>query len=65
MKVLREDQVMGYYLADELADAVNWILGPGWMTKFYPASEPSTATGVSPLFNPMTTATRWAMSYPH
>jgi hypothetical protein len=29
--------VMGYYLADDLTDAVNWILGPGWLTKFYPS----------------------------
>jgi D-glycero-D-manno-heptose 1,7-bisphosphate phosphatase len=36
MLLLRQNNVMGYYLADDLSDAVNWILGPGWMTKFYP-----------------------------
>jgi len=35
MSVLRQSKVMGYYLAEDLADAVNWILGPGWMTRFY------------------------------
>jgi D-glycero-D-manno-heptose 1,7-bisphosphate phosphatase len=36
MTLLRQNYVMGYYLADDLTDAVNWILGPGWMTKLYP-----------------------------
>lgn len=60
MALLRQAQVMGYYLADDLSDAVNWILGPGWMTKFYPAGDQV------PAINPrMTTApglAAWAMS---
>ena len=36
MAILRQAQVMGYYLAEDLTDAVNWILGPGWMIKFLP-----------------------------
>ena len=36
MAILRQAQVMGYYLAKDLTDAVNWILGPGWMIKFLP-----------------------------
>lgn len=46
MDILRQGQVMGYYLADDLADAVNWILGPGWMTKLYSTSD-QTSSGPS------------------
>ncbi len=37
--LLRQAQTVGYYLADDLTDAANWILGPGWMTEFYPMSD--------------------------
>lgn len=61
MDVLRQDQVMGYYLADDLADAVNWILGPGWMTHFYPASK-QTSTSAAPLTHYTPSVAALAMS---
>lgn len=39
MALLRQESVMGYYLAEDLADAASWILGPGWLTKFYPLDD--------------------------
>ncbi len=35
--ILRRRQVAGYYLAEDLGDATNWILGPGRLTSFYPS----------------------------
>ncbi len=61
MNVLRQGQVMGYYLADDLADAVNWIVGPGWMTKLDASSDqPTTPTLASSLYASGVAA--WAMS---
>jgi len=57
--LLRQNHVRGYYLADDLADAVNWILGPGWMTKFYPFSNPMPARETSILPNTLSDATPW------
>jgi D-glycero-D-manno-heptose 1,7-bisphosphate phosphatase len=39
MTLLRQESVMGYYLAEDLTDAVSWILGPGWLTRFYPLND--------------------------
>jgi D-glycero-D-manno-heptose 1,7-bisphosphate phosphatase len=48
MALLRQDQVIGYYLADNLTEAVQWILGPGWMTKFSSVSDQPLAVGFGP-----------------
>jgi D-glycero-D-manno-heptose 1,7-bisphosphate phosphatase len=47
--LLRQASVTGYYLADDLADAANWILGPGWMTNFYPIRNPLPVVETSQL----------------
>ncbi len=60
MARLRQAQVMGYYLADDLADAVNWILGPGWMTEFYLAGDQVPGLGSRMATTPGLAA--WAMS---
>ena len=62
MAVLRQDQVMGYYLADDLSDAVEWILGPGWMTKFYPGSNPQLASETASWRQTTPGVAAWAMS---
>jgi D-glycero-D-manno-heptose 1,7-bisphosphate phosphatase len=61
MDVLRQGQVMGYYLADDLADAVNWILGPGWMTKLYSTPD-QTAGSTSPRSQYTPGMAAWAAS---
>lgn len=64
MAVLRQSQVMGYYLADDLADAASWILGPGWMTRFYPLTDQMSMPEMGQLApRPMSVAP-WAMGYP-
>jgi D-glycero-D-manno-heptose 1,7-bisphosphate phosphatase len=65
MALLRKSNVMGYYLADDLSEAVNWILGPGWMTKFYPLTDQMPMPERGQLAPWLTNAAPWAMSYPH
>ena len=60
MNILRQGQVMGYYLADDLAEAVNWISGPGWMTKFDAASDQPTTPASTPSYYAPGVAA-WAM----
>jgi D-glycero-D-manno-heptose 1,7-bisphosphate phosphatase len=61
MNVLRQGQVMGYYLADDLADAVNWITGPGWMTKCdAPSEQPAAYAAATAYLGPGVAA--WATS---
>ena len=60
MDILRQGQVMGYYLADDLSDAVNWILGPGWMTKLYSGSEATTS--IPPRAHHTPGMAAWAVS---
>ncbi len=52
--LLRQAQMVGYYLAEDLTDAANWILGPGWMTKFYPSY--NYTPGVAPLAGTLASA---------
>ena len=61
MNVLRQGQVMGYYLADDLADAVNWIIGPGWMTKFDTPNDQPAALATAPAYHTPGVAA-WALS---
>jgi len=61
MALLRQDHVMGYYLADDLSDAAQWILGPGWMTKFPSVSDQPLSVGFGPAFTSPGLAA-WAMS---
>jgi len=65
MALLRQANVMGYYLADDLSDAVSWILGPGWMTKFYPLIDRMPMPEMGQLETRLTNAASWSMSYPH
>jgi len=65
LAVLRQSNVMGYYLADDLAEAVNWILGPGWMTKFYPSVDQSPAPEIGLLAPRMMDTAPWAVGYLH
>jgi D-glycero-D-manno-heptose 1,7-bisphosphate phosphatase len=62
MAVLRQDHVMGYYLADDLSDAVEWILGPGWMTRFYLAGNQPATPGTTPWLQTSPGVAAWAMS---
>ena len=64
MAVLRQSKVMGYYLADDLADAVNWILGPGWMTRFYPLTDQMSIPEVGQWAPRLMSAAPWVMGYP-
>ncbi len=59
MGLLRQSNTLGYYLADDLSDAVDWILGPGWMTKFYPFSNPMPVRETSILSNRVSDAMLW------
>jgi D-glycero-D-manno-heptose 1,7-bisphosphate phosphatase len=65
MARLRQSNVVGYYLADDLAEAVNWILGPGWMTKFYPLADQLLVPEMGQRAMRMTNTAPWLMSYPH
>ena len=65
MARLRQSNVVGYYLADDLADAVKWILGPGWMTKFYPLTDPMLVPEVGQWASRMTNTAPLFMGYPH
>ena len=65
MAVLRRANVMGYYLADDLADAVNWILGPGWMTRFYPLVRQLPVPEMGQLAPRMMDTAPWAAGYSH
>ena len=65
MAVLRQSNVMGYYLADDLADAINWIMGPGWMTRFYPLLDQLPTTEMSQLTPRMMNAAPWVVGYSH
>jgi D-glycero-D-manno-heptose 1,7-bisphosphate phosphatase len=62
MALLRQDQVMGYYLADDLSEAIDWILGPGWMTKFYSGAPQPATTGTTSRFQNTPAVVAWAMS---
>ena len=61
MAWLRQGNMIGYYLAEDLADAVNWILGPGWLTKFYPISSRMPIIGLNMLQNTLTDAAPYAL----
>jgi D-glycero-D-manno-heptose 1,7-bisphosphate phosphatase len=63
MAVLRQSNVMGYYLADDLADAVNWILGPGWMTRFYPLIDQMPMPEIGQWAPHMMDTAPWAVGY--
>jgi D-glycero-D-manno-heptose 1,7-bisphosphate phosphatase len=65
MSVLRQSKVMGYYLAEDLADAVNWILGPGWMTRFYSLTDQLPMPEMSQLAPRLMQTAPWFMHYPH
>jgi len=65
MTVLRQSNVTGYYLADDLADAVNWILGPGWMTEFYPLTDQMPMPEMGQLASRLMNTAPWVMGYPH
>lgn len=65
MARLRQSNAVGYYLADDLAEAVNWILGPGWMTKFYPLADQLLVPEMGQRAMRMTNTAPWLMSYPH
>jgi D-glycero-D-manno-heptose 1,7-bisphosphate phosphatase len=65
MARLRQSNVVGYYLADDLAEAVNWILGPGWMTRFYPLADQLLVPETGQRAMRMTNTAPWVMSYPH
>jgi D-glycero-D-manno-heptose 1,7-bisphosphate phosphatase len=60
-EILRQAQVMGYYLAEDLTDAVNWILGPGWMTKLFPLADQAPAPLVGTAVDVMPGLTTWAL----
>ena len=62
MALLRQDHVMGYYLAEDLSEAVDWILGPGWMTEFYPSAAQPTTQGIAPWLQTTPAVPAWAMS---
>jgi D-glycero-D-manno-heptose 1,7-bisphosphate phosphatase len=65
MTVLRQSNVVGYYLADDLFDAVSWILGPGWMTGFYPLIDQMRMPEMGQLASRMMDTAPWAVGYPH
>ncbi len=65
MALLRQANVMGYYLADDLDEAVNWILGPGWMTKFYPLTDQMPVPEMGQWMPHLPNTASWSMSYPH
>jgi D-glycero-D-manno-heptose 1,7-bisphosphate phosphatase len=64
MTLLRQNNVMGYYLADDLTDAVNWILGPGWMTKFYSLNNQLPDIGLGRL-NTASSNFPWFVGHPN
>jgi D-glycero-D-manno-heptose 1,7-bisphosphate phosphatase len=59
MGLLRQSNAIGYYLADDLTDAVDWILGPGWMTKFYPVTNPMPVRETSILSDRLSDTILW------
>ena len=62
MALLRQDHVMGYYLAEDLSEAIDWILGPGWMTEFYPSATQPATQGIAPWLQTTPAVPAWAMS---